>query len=470
MKKLLPLLMTFVTFVAISQTPCIGGVAGSYLCNGYDLQSTFTLGQLNAGAGNDSWGWTDPDNGDEYALIGLNNGTAFINITDPINPVYLGKLPTHTSNSSWRDIKVYNNYAFIVSEASDHGMQVFDLTRLRSVASPPETFTEDGHYNGFGNAHNIVINEDTGYAYGVGTNTFNGGPHFVNIQDPTNPVAAGGYAMDAYSHDAQVITYNGPDTDYTGREILFGSNENEVVIVDITDKSNPVNINSISYTNVGYTHQGWFTEDKRYFIVGDELDELNIGGNTRTIVFDFNDLDNPQHHFDYFGATSAIDHNGYVVGDKYYMANYRAGIRVLDISDIANQNISEIGYFDTYPASNSAQFDGAWNVYPFFASGNIVISDIDRGFFLITPSVPLSINENEASEFSIYPNPSKNNITVKSANNPINQIEIYNVLGQRVLNFDFSNSLSEDINISALNSGMYLVKINTLTTKILIVN
>lgn len=473
MKKLLPLLMAFATITAFAQTPCQGGMAGNFPCNGYDLQSSFSLGQLGAGSGNDSWGWTDPTNGDEYALIGLNNGTAFINITDPINPVYLGKLPTHTGNSSWRDIKVYNDHAFVVSEAGGHGMQVFDLTRLRSVANPPETFTEDAHYGAFGSAHNIVINEDTGYAYPVGTDRgvfpF-GGPTFLNIQDPVNPIYEGGYSFGEYSHDAQIVTYSGPDSDYTGKEILFGSNENEIVIVDITDKSNPVEISTISYTNVDYTHQGWFTEDQRYFIVGDEGDEREFGFNTTTIVFDFNDLDSPQFHFSYEGSTAAIDHNGYVVGDKYYFANYRAGIKVLDVSDIANGNLTEIGSFDTFPNSNSAQFDGAWNVYPFFASGNIVVSDIDRGFFLLTESGPLGISENDNNSFSIYPNPTKNNITINSTTNPISKVVIYNVLGQRVANFDFDESLSENLDISRLNSGMYLVEINELTTKRLIVN
>ncbi len=468
MKKLLPILMAFVSVFALAQTPCDSGAAGSYLCSGYDLQSSFSLGQLGASSGNDSWGWTDPLDGKEYALVGLSNGTAFIDISDPISPVYLGKLPTHTTSSTWRDVKVYENYAFVVSEAGGHGMQVFDLTRLRSVASPPETFTEDAHYNGFGSAHNIVINEDSGYAYGVGTNSFNGGAHFVNIQNPLNPVAEGGYSAGLYTHDAQIITYSGPDTDYTGREIFIGSNEDKIVIADITDKANPITISDITYTNVAYTHQGWFTEDQRYFIVGDEIDELNVGGNTRTIVFDFNDLDAPVFHFEHFGETAAIDHNGYVVGDKYYMANYRAGMRVLDISDIANQNISEEGYFDTYTPSNGAAFDGAWNVYPFFASGNIVISDIDSGFFLVKAQV-LGVSESEELQFSIYPNPSENNITIKSTNDPISIVEIYNVLGQRVLNLNFSERLSENINISSLNSGLYLVKINANTTRRLIV-
>ncbi len=469
MKKILPLVLSLTCMVAVAQTPCSSGSAGAYPCNGYDLQSHIDLGTLNASSGNDSWGWVDPDNGDEYALIGLRNGTAFINITDPINPVYLGKLPTHTSNSTWRDLKVYNNHVFIVSEANGHGMQIFDLTRLRSVTSPPENFTEDAHYSGFGSAHNIVINEDTGYAYGVGTNTFNGGPHFVNIQNPTSPVAAGGYALDDYSHDAQVVTYNGPDTDYTGQEILIGSNENEIVVVDITDKSNPSPISNTGYSNVGYTHQGWFTEDQRYFIVGDETDELSFGFNTRTIIFDLLDLDNPQLMFEYFGPNESIDHNGYVKGDKYYMASYRAGMRVLDISDIANSNITEIGYFDSYPANDGADFDGAWSVYPYLPSGNIIISDIDRGFFLVKDPTILSTNEVSVTEFSIYPNPAKTNITIQSQNSPVSQVEIYNVLGQRVLNSDFSETTSANIDISGLNSGMYLVKINNLTTQRLIV-
>lgn len=469
MKKILPIALSLICFVAVAQTPCTNGFAGAYPCDGYDLLSHIDLNVLGSSAGNDSWGWVDPDNGDEYAIVGLRNGTAFINITDPLNPIYLGKLPTHTDNSTWRDVKVYSNHAFIVSEAGGHGMQVFDLTRLRSVSSPPETFTEDAHYDGFGRAHNIVINEDTGYAYGVGTSTFNGGPHFVNIQDPLNPVAAGGYALDDYSHDAQVVTYNGPDTDYSGQEILIGSNENEIVVVDITDKGSPLPISSTGYSNVGYTHQGWFTEDQRYFIVGDETDEIGFGFNTRTLVFDLLDLDNPQLLFEYYGPNESIDHNGYVKGDKYYMASYRAGLRVLDISDIANSNMTEIGYFDSYPSNDGADFDGAWSVYPYLPSGNIIISDIDRGFFLVKDPTVLGTNDVTVTDFSIYPNPAKNNINIQSQNIPLTQVEIFNVLGQRILSLDFTGSTSENIDISSLNSGMYLVKINDLTTQRLIV-
>lgn len=364
--------------------PCDGGLAGGlYPCNGIDLIYRINLNDLNANRGNDCWGWTDPSNGNEYALMGLDNGTAFIDISDPAAPVYLGKLATETSASTWRDVKVYQNHAFIVSEAAGHGMQVFDLTKLRDVPNPPENFNTDAVYTGFGNAHNIVINEDTGFAYAVGTSTFSGGPHFINIQSPTNPVAAGGYSMGDYSHDAQVVTYNGPDTAHQGKEILIGSNANKIVIVDITDKSNPLEIASITYPQTGYTHQGWFTEDQKYFILGDELDELDFGLNSRTLVFDFSDLENPTLFLQYAGPTPAIDHNGYVLGNSYYLSNYTAGLRILNILD---GDLSETAFFDTFPSSNNTSFNGAWSVFPYFESGHVIISDIDTGFYLVKPN------------------------------------------------------------------------------------
>ena len=436
MKKTFPIFLLLASFIAIGQTPCLNGMAGDYPCNGYDLQSFIPFSTFNAESGNDSWGWTDPQDGSEYALMGLNNGTVFIDITDPINPVYLGKLPTHTTSTTWRDVKVYNNYAFVVSEAGGHGMQVFDLTRLRNVVSPPETFTEDAHYDGFGSAHNIVINEESGYAYAVGAD-FSGGAHFINIQNPLNPLGEGGYAGSGYTHDAQVITYNGPDSDYTGREIYVGSNENEVVIVDVTDKTNPVLISTATYTNDAYTHQGWFTEDLNYFIVGDEVDELDFGFNTKTIVFDFTDLDNPQFDFDHFGTTTAIDHNGYTKGDKYYLANYTAGMTVLDISDLQNQTISEIAYFDTYPDNNSANFSGAWNVYPYFESGNIVISNYSGGgFFLVKASGPT--NEDNEDPIALC-----QNITILLDQN-----------GQATINANFLDGGSTD------NEGIVSFEVN----------
>ena len=443
---------------SIAQTPCENGMAGDYPCNGYDLQSFISLAELDTDRGNDSWGWTDPDNGDEYAIMGVKNGTVFIDISDPINPIYLGKLPTHTDNSTWRDIKVYQNYAFIVSEAGNHGMQVFDLTRLRNVSNAPETFNEDAHYDGFGSSHNIVINEETGYAYSVGDNTYSGGAHFIDVSDPLNPIAAGGYSDDGYTHDAQVVIYNGPDTDYTGKEIYIGSNEDKVVIVDVTDKNNPQHISSVSYSNFSYTHQGWITEDFKYYILGDESDEINFGFNTKTIVLDLTDLDNPIHSFDYSGPTLATDHNGYVNGDLFYLANNAAGLRVIDISDISNGEMTEIGFFDSHPLNDFAGYEGIWSTYPYFESGNIVISD--REGFLVVKSSTLAIEDNSISNFNIYPNPTNNVIHINAIQFPIKNIKIYDLGGKLLKSKSYNSEINIKTNISNFSNGIYILKLN----------
>ncbi|WP_296312998.1 choice-of-anchor B family protein [Winogradskyella sp. UBA3174] len=379
----------------IPDFPCENGMAGPFPCNGIDILSIIsneTLGGNPDVRGSDIWGWTDPINNNEYAIMTLNNGTAFINITDPVDPIFLGRLNTNAGTNIWRDVKVYNNYAFIVADgAGDHGMQVFDLTKLRDVLEAPETFTADAIYTGVGSCHNIVINESEAVAYLVGcTSTNGGGPIFVDISNPISPIFLGDYTDGGYSHDAQVVTYNGSDTDYVGQQIYVGSNGNtdKIVVLDVTDKTNVVPISDFTYSEIAYAHQGWFTEDQAYFILGDEVDELTFGFNTKTLIFDFTDLDNPTLSSTYLGPTEAIDHNGYVLGNEYYLANYRAGLRILDISNIAapNNAMTETHFIDTYPLSDSDNFNGVWSVYPYFESGNIVISDIEGGLFIVRKS------------------------------------------------------------------------------------
>ena len=390
--------------VNFTSLPCINGLAGEYPCNGYDLIGHMSIENLSINFEettrvNDSWGWKDQENGKEYAIVGLSSHTSFVDMSDPDNLLLIGIIPTASVNSIWRDIKIYDNHAYIVSEASDHGLQIFDLTRLRNVVNIPTIFSPDIHFTDFGRAHNLVINEETGYAYAVGNadpgrnfsrhpeeNTgglFDGGPIFINIQNPTSPIIEGGFSEAGYTHDAQAVIYNGPDQDHTGKEIIFGCNAHHVDIIDVTDKLNPNLISTIVYDNVHYTHQGWLTENHKYFIVGDEMDESSLGINTRSIILNLTDLDNPVVHFDYYGPTLAIDHNGYVVGNSFYLASYKAGFREIDISQIETQQINEVAYFDSYPQGDGSGFSGAWSVYPFHESGNIIISDIQNGLFVV---------------------------------------------------------------------------------------
>ncbi|MEH6617567.1 MAG: choice-of-anchor B family protein [Porticoccus sp.] len=377
---------------AMTATDCDGtNHAGVYPCGNVDLKSFMPLSDIGQTQSNDEandiWGWTDPDTGKEYAIIGRVFGTSFVDISNPDAPVYLGQLSTHGRfGSPWRDIKVYNNHAFIVSEARRHGMQVFDLTQLRSITTPPMAFSETAHYGGFGSAHNIVINEDSGFAYGVGTDRCSGGLAMVDIVDPLNPSNAGCYSADGYTHDAQCVNYSGLDLEHNGKEICFASNEDTLTIVDVSDKSNLIQISRTGYAGSAYTHQGWLTDDHGYFLLDDELDEQNSLHNTRTRIWDVSDLDAPMLNGYFDGATTAIDHNQYVHGDCTFQANYRAGLSINKFDPLAPSLSTEEGYFDIYPANDAAQFNAAWSNYPYFDSGVVIISGIEQGLFIVKPT------------------------------------------------------------------------------------
>jgi len=214
----------------------------------------------------------------------------------------------------------------------------------------------------------------------------------VDMRTPLKPKFAGcfadvgtGRARGGYSHDVQCVTYKGPDKRYTGHEICMASNETTVSIQDVTDKKNVKVVSHADYPTPGYTHQGWFTDDHKFWYLDDELDETgNIGKSaegTRTMIFDVTDLEQPIMVKEYIGPTHASDHNLYVKGDRMYQSNYKAGLRILDISD--PKNPKEVGYLDTSPGENNAGFSGSWNNYPFFKNGAIGVVSIGEGFFMV---------------------------------------------------------------------------------------
>ncbi len=377
--------------------PCVDGNSGGFPCNNVDLVSYMSLIDMGCVEANDIWGWTDPQTGKEYAVFGCNDRTTFIDISTPVAPVLIGSLLTHTTPSLWRDMKVHADHAFIVSEAGGHGMQVFDLNQLRDVTNPPVIFDATAHLDDLGNgvslsnSHNIVVNEGSGFAYTVGSNTCSGGLTSIDISDPANPVFTGCFAQDGYTHDAQCVNYIGPDSDYAGIEICFNSNENTLTIVDVSDKTDMTLISRTGYPQEGYSHQGWLTDNQEYFLMNDELDEVFLGNNTRTHIWDVRDLDTPVYMGFYEASVISIDHNLYIQGDLAYLTNYRSGLRILDISDIENANLEEVAYFDTYPANDSPQFNATWSNYPYFESGNIIVSDIEQGLFILkyNPAEPV---------------------------------------------------------------------------------
>ena len=374
--------------VAALAATCTGGMADGYPCRNVDLLGNLPLSAMGGGSGSQGWGWTDPSNGREYAIVGRTNGTSFVDITDPTTPVYLGNLPSATGTSSWRELAVHNNHAYIVSDNNGaHGMQIFNLTRLRGVTTP-QTFTADARNTSFGRGHTIHINEATGFIYVNGSDTCSGGPRVFNAANPTSPAFVGCISGDGYTHDSQAVIYHGPHTTYQGREILVASNEDTVTVWDVSNKSAPVQLARRTYAGEGYTHQGRFTENHRYFIVDDETDETQFLHNTRTYVWDMASLTNPVLVGTYTGPTQATDHNQFVKGNYSYQANYRAGLRIVDLTNIASPaTMTEVAYFDVDPTSNARGFAGAWHVYPYYPSGNVAIFSIQRGLFVVRPNL-----------------------------------------------------------------------------------
>ena len=393
-----------------SSARCVRGMAGEFPCDDIDMLSHLPLASIGGGViGNDMWGWKDRRTGREYALVGKTNGTAFIDISDARRPRYLGQLPTQSTTGGifWRDIKVYKDHAFVVSENTNHGMQVFNLKRLRDVRHGTRTFTADAVYTGISSTHNLDINEDSGYAYLVGTNTCvsggeHGGLHMVDIRNPREPKFAGcalvepptdaGAPNNNYVHDSQCVNYRGPDREYRKREICFGSNENAVVIYDVTDKSNPVVLSQTTYPTAVYTHQGWLTPDRKWFVFNDEGDENGFGDPPTvpvqtTYILNVEDLEETGVVRASQNNTTSIDHNLYIPGDGYiYESNYSSGLRIFTERSVKSGDLDEVAWFDVYPEDDGAHFDGGtWSNYSWFDHGVVGVSSIDRGFFVLKP-------------------------------------------------------------------------------------
>ncbi|MEL7363582.1 MAG: choice-of-anchor B family protein, partial [Bacteroidota bacterium] len=433
---------------------------------------------------NDIWGWTDPQTGTEYALVGTTEGTVFVSLANPVAPQVIGTLASATGTSTWRDIKTYRDHAFIVSEADGHGMQVFDLTQLRDVADPPVVFTAQSRYTGVGSAHNIVIDESLAYAFIVGA-TQNGyacnggGLHVVDIANTSRPRLVSCFDDDGYTHDAQCLVYDGPDPDYQGAPICFSSNgsfgTNDVLsISSLSDLRNPVSISRTTYPFPGYAHQGWLTEDRRYFLMNDEFDESNGdygSSRTRTLIFDVSDLDDPQYIGAFLSTLSTIDHNLYIRGNYVYQSNYESGLRIYELTDLANAELTLVGSFDTFPAGNLVSFSGQWSNYPFFESGLVIANDQSNGLFVLRSPVLTTADEPTPDAAALglsaaYPNPFQQttSLTLALDRSEAVRVGVYDLLGREVARLFEGDAvagttLTLTFDGHGLSSGTYVVRV-----------
>jgi choice-of-anchor B domain-containing protein len=383
--------------------PCVGNVSGGFPCQSVSLLSHLSFQDLQPTStrGNDIWGFTDLNTGREYAFIGIENGVAILDITDPVTPVQVGA-PTGSS-TTWRDIEIYQvfdasaqrwrAYAYITADAVQDLLMVLDLTGLPN-AIERVAFSSDHR-----SAHtNYMLNAD--FTYGIsqtgeppvlgiaGSNLVTGNHRLYSLANPLAPtllsVSASGYAHDLTSFPIKDERKNTQCVNAQTRpacQVLTDFNEDTVDVWDVTDPTSRQLLASHQYTNFRFVHSGWWTDDGRYLYVNDEIDERDLGLNTTIRVFDMANLRAPTQVGSWVGPTRAIDHNSYVKGNRLYFSNYSEGLTILDITNPVAP--TRIGFFDTFPATSETGFVGAWGVYPFFASGTIAISDINSGLYLV---------------------------------------------------------------------------------------
>ncbi len=324
---------------------------------------------------NDCWGYTAP-NGDEYAIIGYKTGTVFYNVTDPQVPVEVGFISG--PNSTWRDIKTYQNYCYIGTEGSGGGtgMQIVDL-------SDPENPVRVNTYNAtFTTSHNLYIDTAAGRCYVVGAS---GGMHILDIAtDPVNPIWLGSWG-NFYIHDLYVEN----DTAYVGN-----ISDQSFRVLDV---SNPANIQILiahTYASAS-THNCWIHPDHNFLLTSDEAGRGHIR------CWDISDPQNVTEVSDYKKPGFFVSaHNVMMKGAVAYISYYTEGTRVVDFSDPFNP--VELGFYDTY-TGGGGPFAGNWGVYPFLPSGTIVSSDMASGLFLTRYDDPIVTDVTSGNPTMVLP-------------------------------------------------------------------
>ncbi len=395
---------------------------------------------------NDCWGYTAPD-GREYALLGVFNGTAIIDITDVNTAAEVAFIPS--VNTPWKDIKTFSHYAYVVTDGQGQGMQILDLSTLPDSVKLVATYTG----NNFTLSHDISVDEPNAMLYAAGERTEL--VRAISLADPLKPVQVSTFGIEC--HDMLVrnnIVYVAEGT------------QGSVGIFDLSNPTTPNLLARVSIPAPGYVHNVWPSEDGNYMMTTEET----VGKTVK--YWDIRDLNNVQLLSEYL-APDQLAHNAHIKGNFAYISHYKDGLRVVDLSD--PDSIAEVGFYDTFPGSGDI-FDGAWGAFPFFNSNKVLISDISTGLYVVqfdpvVSSVADQVNVPE--QFSLgqnYPNPFNPETTISYDLKAASQVvlQIYNLQGQEVrtlvngrqaagvktVRWDGKNNAGR-----ALPSGLYIYRI-----------
>jgi choice-of-anchor B domain-containing protein len=313
------------------------------------------------------WGYMAK--GREYALVGGSRGLIIVEVTNTTAPVVIKQIPGVVNN--WKEIKTYKNFAYVVSEGANSGVQIIDLTNLPDTTLAVKSYFGDGVIDGqLRTIHSLHIDEKKGFLYAHGSNLSSGGPIILDLKDPANPTFAGRYTQLGYVHDG----FADNDTLYAGH-IYTGT----LAVVDMRDKANPKVLGSVT-TPGKFTHNAWILSDRKTILTTDEATPSFVTAYNVSDPTDIKELD----RFSTNNGLGSIGHNVHIQNDWAVTSWYTDGVSVVDAH--RPQNLIETGRFDTW-SGTGANFNGCWGVFPHFASGTIVASNINPAqLFVLTPS------------------------------------------------------------------------------------
>ena len=396
---------------------------------------------------NEVWGLVVNER--EFAVIGSTSGTHIFDVTDPVNSEQVQFIPGAAVGTQiiHRDYHDRNGFLYAVSDEGNSTLQIIDIKQLPDAA--PVIYDSNELIK---TAHNIFIDENLNklYACNVRSASSSGWSAsslvIFNIENPTNPV--------------QLISYEVPGTGagvhdmWVKNDTAFLNNGGDgLFVVDFTDLTSPQIIGSLTdYTDKGYNHSGWPTADMKTYIMADEdwgydmkvLDISNLSDITEITTFS-SEID-----------PNSIAHNQLIKDNYVYVSSYHDGLQVYDISD--QENPTKVASYSTYLMDDHDSYRGAWGVYPFLPSGNILVSDMQYGLYVLAPSQDFSVQSYSAEKITVYPNPAKTSIKliVHEKESDLN-VKIFDLKSQIVMSKKISHE-NNQINIASLKQGIYIIK------------
>lgn len=409
------------------------------------------------------WGWFQADKHKEYAIVGTSSQTYFIDVTNPSVPVICDSVKARRVGCTWREIKNYQNYCYIVSDDSPpNSFQIVDMQYL-----PDSVHVVHDGTTYFERCHTIFVDNDKlygGLVTPAGGSTIN-----MRVYSLANPAAPALLATLSDFYPA----YGTVHDMFVRNDTVYASCGNEGFHIFKFNESNNTFSQIGSYTNYiypGFNHSSWQTDDRKTMVFADE-----VPAGLPAKVIDVSNFSNILLVDTINSHALATPHNPYIVGNDWcWISTYQDGIYLYDISTPANTTIH--GYFDTHPQHgvndnfSTSAYRGNWGAYPFLPSKIIIACDMQNGIFILDADnaykTTVGVKEQRAvsASFSVYPNPlmdQLNIIVANQINKPL-QITVTDVLGKTLISEAFQpNSVlyKTAFNVAGLSNGCYFVSI-----------